>query len=90
MKKVELLSPAGSMESLIAAVNNGADAVYLGGIAFGARAYASNFSREELIEAINFCHVRNVNVYITMNTLIYETEIESALKEVDFYLYLII
>ena len=85
MKKIELLAPAGSMESLIAAVNNGADAVYMGGIAFGARAYANNFDRNNIIEAINFCHVRGVNVYITMNTLIYENEIEKAIEEVDFY-----
>ena len=85
MKKIELLAPAGSMESLIAAVNNGADAVYMGGIAFGARAYANNFDRNSIIEAINFCHVRGINVYITMNTLIYENEIEKAIEEVDFY-----
>ena len=85
MKKIELLAPAGNMESLIAAVNSGADAVYMGGISFGARAYANNFDRDGFKEAINFCHERGVNVYVTMNTLLFENEIEKAIKEVDFY-----
>ena len=85
MKKIELLAPAGNMESLIAAVYNGADAIYMGGISFGARAYANNFDRDGFKEAINFCHERGVNVYVTMNTLLFENEIEKAIKEVDFY-----
>ncbi|MCI6271842.1 MAG: U32 family peptidase [Erysipelotrichaceae bacterium] len=84
MKKVELLAPAGNMEALIAAVNNGADAIYLGGLAFGARAFANNFNHENLIEAVNFCHIRNVCVYVTMNTLLYENELKKAMDEVDF------
>ena len=65
----ELLSPAGNMECLKAAVNNGADAIYLGGKTFGARAYAGNFSNEELKEAVNYAHLYGVKIYITVNTL---------------------
>ncbi len=83
MKKVELLAPAGSMESLIAAVNAGCDAVYLGGKSFGARAFAGNFDENELKEAIKFCHLRNVKVYVTVNTLVYQSEIEACLAYVD-------
>lgn len=79
---MELLAPAGSRDSLIAAVQAGADAVYLGGKAFGARYYASNFSMEELKEAIQYCHLRNVSIYVTVNTLIHERE----LKELSSYL----
>ena len=84
MKKVELLAPAGSMESLIAAVNNGADAVYLGGSKFSARAYASNFDNEKIKEAVDYAHLYNVQVYITINTLIKQNEIEEAMDFVDF------
>ncbi len=84
-KKIELLAPAGSMEALIAAVNNGADAVYLGGIAFSARSYANNFDRNSLVEAISFCHEKGVNVYVAMNILVFEHEMDKALEEVDFY-----
>ena len=62
----ELLSPAGNMECLKAAVNNGADAIYLGGKTFGARAYAGNFSNEELKEAVNYAHLYGVKIYITV------------------------
>ena len=84
MKKVELLAPAGNMEALKAAVNAGCDAVYLGLKSFSARAFAGNFSHEEFIEAIHYCHTRNVKIYCTINTMLYETEIENAKKEVDF------
>lgn len=84
MKKVELLAPAGNMECLKAAVNAGCDAVYLGLQSFSARAFAGNFSHEELKEAIAYCHVRGVHVYCTINTMLSETEIENAKKEVDF------
>lgn len=83
MKK-ELLSPAGSMECLEAAVNNGADAVYLAGKLFGARKYATNFSNEELEEAVKFCHLYGVKIYITVNTIIYENEIKSVLDYLCF------
>ena len=63
----ELLSPAGNMESLKAAINNGADAIYLGGKSFGARAYADNFSDEELKEAVRYAHLYGVKVYVTCN-----------------------
>jgi putative protease len=79
-KKPELLAPAGGMEALIAAVENGADAVYLGARAFSARGYASNFSKEELEEAIDYAHLRGVKVYVTVNTLLKDGEVEGALK----------
>lgn len=76
----ELLAPAGNMESLIAAVENGADAVYLGIKDFSARAYAGNFTIEEFREALDFAHLRGVKVYVTLNTLIKDNEMEQALK----------
>ena len=84
MKKIELLSPAGSMDALKAAIHNGADAIYLGGKKFGARAFAQNFSVNELIEAINYAHIYNVKIYITVNTIIYEDEFEDALDFIEF------
>lgn len=84
MKKIELLAPAGSKESLIAAVESGADAVYLGGTHFGARAFANNFDHEGLKEAVTYCHLRDVKVYVTMNTLLFETEIDKAVEEAYF------
>lgn len=84
MKKVELLAPAGNMDALIAAVNGGCDAVYLGLKSFSARAFAGNFSHEEFIEAIHYCHTRNVKIYCTINTMLFESEIENAKKEVAF------
>ena len=79
----ELLAPAGSRDSMIAAVSNGADAVYMGGGNFNARAGASNFVENEMLEAIDYCHVRGVKTYITLNTIIKEAEIESVLKFVS-------
>ena len=79
-EKPELLAPAGGMEALIAAVENGADAVYLGARAFSARGYASNFSKEELEEAIDYAHLRGLKVYLTVNTLLKDGEVESALE----------
>jgi len=84
MKKIELLSPAGSMDALKAAIHNGANAIYLGGKKFGARAFAQNFSVNELIEAINYAHIYNVKIYITVNTIIYEDEFEDALDFIEF------
>ena len=74
MGKVELLAPAGDMDCFRAAINAGADAVYLGGEEYGARAYASNFSKEELCRAIDYAHLFNVGVYLTVNTLIKERD----------------
>ena len=84
MKRPELLAPAGSMDSLIAAVHNGADAVYLGSTRFGARAYAGNFDEEQLGEAVRYCHIHDVKVYVTVNTLILENELEDAKALIDF------
>lgn len=84
MKKIELLSPAGSMEALKSAIHNGADAVYLGGKRFGARAFAQNFSDDELIEAINYAHIYDVKIYITVNTIIYDDEFDDALNFIEF------
>lgn len=82
--KIELLSPAGSMESLVAAIEAGCDAVYLGGTLFGARAFANNFDDEEIVKAIKYCHLYGVKVYVTTNILIYEHEVERFLKYVEF------
>ena len=76
----ELLAPAGNMEALIAAISNGCDAIYLGMQKFGARAYSSNFDFESLKEAISYAHLRNVKIYVTMNTIVFENEIE-AMKQ---------
>ena len=84
MKKPELLSPAGNMECLYAAINAGADAIYLGGKLFGARNFAGNFTREELIDAIKYAHTYGVKIYVTVNTMVYEEEVESFLEYVDF------
>lgn len=73
---VELLAPAGSREALVAAVENGANAIYLAGNAFGARAYASNFDREALREAIHFAHLRKVAIHVTVNTIVADEEME--------------
>ena len=83
MKK-ELLSPAGDMEGLLEAIHNGADAVYLAMKSFGARKFAKNFSKEEIIEAIKLCHLYGVRIYVTMNTLVKESEVEDFLEQVKF------
>lgn len=83
---VELLAPAGSREALVAAVENGANAIYLAGNAFGARAYANNFDREELREAIHFAHLRGVHIHVTVNTIVADEELE-PLKEYLRFLY---
>ncbi|MEW9122042.1 MAG: U32 family peptidase [Thermotaleaceae bacterium] len=74
MKKYELLAPVGSWEALEAAVQNGADAVYLGGKAFNARQSAANFNDEEIKKAIDYCHIRGVQLFVTVNTLIRDEE----------------
>lgn len=82
--KSEILAPAGSYDSFIAAVQNGADAIYLAGPNFGARKFAKNFDEETLIEAIKYAHVRDVNIYVTVNTLIKDSEFEAVKKYIKF------
>ena len=79
----EILAPAGSYETLTAAVRCGANAVYLGGKAFNARRSADNFSDDELAQAIDYCHKRLVKVYVTLNTLVFDREISSLAKEAE-------
>lgn len=79
----ELLAPAGSFEALVAAISNGADAIYLGLNRFGARAYANNFTLEDLEKSIEYAHLRNVKIYVTMNTIVYDSELEDAYKQLD-------
>lgn len=75
---LEVLSPAGSSDSLIAAVQNGADAVYLGYGSFNARMNAKNFTQEQLRQCVSYCHVRGVKVHLTLNTLVLDRELRSA------------
>ncbi len=84
MKKPELLAPAGSIEALNAAIEAGCDAVYLSGKKYGARTFASNFSDEQLVDAIKLCHLYGVRVYVTVNTIIYEDEVDDFIKYIDF------
>ncbi len=83
MKK-ELLAPAGNFEALKAAIYNGADAIYLGGKKFGARKFASNFDENEMVEAINFVHLYNKKIYVTVNTIVYNDEIDECLNYIEF------
>lgn len=84
MKDIELLAPVGSFEALKAAVQNGANAVYLGGKEFSARASANNFDKNELREAVKYAHIRNVQVFVTANTLIKQNEIADFVEYVKF------
>lgn len=84
MGKMELLAPAGNMDCLIAAANAGADAVYFAGRLFGARSYAENFSEDEICRAVDFCHIHGMKSYITVNTLILDSETDSAMKYLEF------
>lgn len=77
--KAEVLAPAGSFEAFKAVINAGADAVYLGGDMFGARAYAGNLSKEEVLEAIEYAHIHNRRLYLTVNTLLKNTELTGKL-----------
>ena len=81
---VELLSPVGSWEALVAAVQNGADAVYLGGKHHNARKYASNFDEEQLKKAVDYCHARDVAVYLTLNTLLNDKELKELYKYIAY------
>ena len=82
--KHELLAPAGDIESLYQAIHNGADAVYLGLKTFGARAYSKNFDNDEIIKAIETAHLYGVKIYVTMNTLVKDSEVEDFLEQVEF------
>jgi len=84
MKHVEILAPVGNMSCFKAALLAGADAVYLGGIKFGARSFADNFSNEELKELVKEAHLYNVKVYVTLNTLIYDDEVSEFLEYVSY------
>ena len=79
MKKCELLVPAGGEKQFIAAVENGADAVYMGGLLYNARMGADNFTADQIGKAVDYAHLRNVKVYVTMNTLLEDEELDSAL-----------
>ena len=81
---VELLAPAGSFDALKAAVEAGADAVYLAGEKFGARAYAENFAGEQLLKAVEFAHLRGVAVHVTVNTLIADSELDEFAAYIKF------
>ncbi|MBL7575572.1 putative protease [Peptoniphilus asaccharolyticus DSM 20463] len=82
--KVELLAPAGGMESLISAVKAGADAIYLGTDKFSARAKAFNFDREQVKLAVEYAHLRGVKIYVTANILLLDNEIEDAFRLVEY------
>lgn len=84
MNNLEILAPAGSMDSLIAGVRNGANAVYMGAEMFSARSNAKNFSADEICEAIKYCHIRNVKTYLTVNTLIHDDELQNAVDLVKY------
>ena len=83
VKKIELLAPVGSYEAFISAINNGADALYLAGEHFGAREKAT-FTNEQIREMIKYAHIREVKVYVVINTLIYDDEIEKVMEFVEF------
>lgn len=79
--RLEILAPAGSMESVFAAVRTGADAVYLGAGQFNARQNAKNFDKDALSEAVAYCHGRDAKVYLTLNTLVGDQELAAALPD---------
>lgn len=83
--KCELLIPVGGARQLIAAVENGADAVYMGGLLFNARAKADNFDEDGMVDAIAFAHLRGVRVYVTMNTLISDEQLPRAVEYAKFF-----
>lgn len=84
MKKIEILAPAGNMECLKAAISAGADAVYISGKKYGARAFANNFDDDEIKDALYYAHLRDVKIYVTVNTLIYENEMKEFISYVSF------
>ncbi len=84
MNNIELLAPAGSFEALVAAIQNGANAVYIGGSSFSARAFATNFDDQEIIRAIEYAHTHFAKIYVTVNTLYYDEEIDDLLEYIAF------
>ena len=84
MKRIELLSPVGNMETMYQAIHNGCDAIYLAGTSYGARKFADNFTNEELVDVIKYAHLYGVKVYVTVNTLIYEYELDDCLEYIEF------
>lgn len=87
MNNIEILAPAGSYQSLVAAINASCDAVYIGGSRFGARAFAENLSEEDMLRAIDYTHIHDKKIYLTVNTLLKNEEIKQELYEylVKFY-----
>ena len=83
-KKHELLVPAGNMDCLMQAVANGADAVYVGLKNFGARKFADNFDNEEIVNAVKLCHLYDVKIFVTMNTLVRDDEVDEFLGQVEY------
>ncbi|MDX9807622.1 MAG: DUF3656 domain-containing protein [Acholeplasma sp.] len=83
MKKPELLAPAGTKEAFIGAINAGANAIFMAGHRFGARAFAENFNQQDLKEAIEYAHLRGVSVFIVVNTLTFDDEVEDLLSYTD-------
>ena len=83
MNRIELLAPAGDFESLQGAIANGANAIYLGTTAFSARAFAKNFNLEELDQAIQYAHLRNVRIFVTVNTLYQDDEMKDVISLID-------
>lgn len=81
---MELLAPAGNYQSALSAINAGADAIYIGGKSFSARSYSSNFTNDEIKELIKYAHIRDVKVYVTLNTLIFEDEFFDAVEFAKF------
>ena len=80
MDKLEILAPVGNKEMLMAAINSGADAVYLGAELFNARMKADNFSNQDLKESVRLCHLYGVKVYLTLNTLVTDSEIPKLIE----------
>ena len=85
VRGVELLAPAGSIESMKAAVAAGADAVYIGGSRFGARAYADNPDQDRMLDAIDYAHLHGVSLYMTVNTLVKEKELDGLFEYLNPY-----
>src|SRR5574344_1158217 len=81
---MELLAPAGSIDAFYKAISSGCNAIYLGMKDFGARAYASNFDNETLTECVKYAHLRNVKIYVTMNIIVFDYELERVFDQIDF------
>jgi len=81
-RKIEILAPCGSMESVYSAVRSGADAIYLGAKEFSARASAENFDFQQLKEAVDYCHINRVKVYLTLNTVIFDDELQQVAQTI--------